>query len=275
MRGGPEKSPVWRAAESAFGTVFVSFGRVAEGNSSQNYHAEAEDGRQFFVKLATARAVARAIARQGAADSPLVPRVAFSGATGELDRWRICAFEWMEGGESIPPERLSPALIEALLSGYSRLSEALARVPADSIPVPPGLDEAVKRAGEPARPIHGDFHYRNFFFRDGALFACFDLEKMRMGFPAEDLLRVFVHALERTRFWNLGKIRAIERNFAETVRRSPWPQEAWLVAIDLYEAHKAHRRAGKARFRLFLEIENFLRSPLYRKMRAIVAKCRR
>lgn len=246
------RAAVQTAAEAAFGVRFVSFKPVHQGNSSENYRAETADGRKYFVKAARASAVRTVMERTLAVSSPLVPALAFGGATAELDGGKrlVCAFEWAPPGVSVPPWLLTPARLRAIADGYRELSRAF------------------------GGKIHGDFHYKNFFLDGDRLSACFDLEKMRDGLPTEDLLRIFAHALERTRFWKRKRLAAVFRNFASLVAISGYPREMWLEAIDRYERHKLERRLKKARFPLFASIEAALRRPLYSRLRAIVDAAR-
>ena len=63
---------------------------------------------------------------------------------------------------------------------------------------------------------------------------------------------------------------ALVGNFAETVRRSPYPAAAWLAAIDIHEKYKAARRRMKSRFGFAKACERLLRAPLYRRLRKAV-----
>lgn len=264
------KSPEWLAAEMAFGCEFASFTRIAAGKSSRNYCAVAHDGSRYFVKFATPNHVGRVIGLLRSVVSPLVPSLAFNGATGKFGKDAICAIKWSEGGDNIPPHLLTPQLMKAINDGYREFSRALSAVDKLSLPVREGAEDAARECGLELRPIHGDFHYMNYFMRDGNLSACYDLECMRLGLPTEDLLRIFIHAIERTRFWHFMLIRRIFRNLTEMVRLSDYPKDAWLAAVKIYENHKTKRRAEKSSHPLFAKVENWLRAPYYRRLRRAV-----
>ena len=267
--GVEDKDLAWLAAEDAFGCTFKSFDRIHAGNSSQNFRAVAEDGTPYFVKFAKPKSIARDTSRLSKLDSPLIPGLAFGGRKGTFGDKEIIATRWCTG-KCIPPHKLTPAEIAAIVSGYDEISRALSAIPAESLAAPQDAAAVEAQAGAMIRPIHGDFHYRNFFFRDGALSACFDFEMMRMGLPAEDFLRIFVHAIERTRFWRFARLAAIKRNLAEMVRTAPCQRGAWIAAIDLYERHKYERRAMKTRRKWVAKLEKFIRAPLYRSLRRLV-----
>ena len=239
-----------KAASAAFGVAFASFTPVHQGNSSENYSAVAADGRRYFVKVARAAAVRKLVEQMRGISSPLVPALAFGGAVGSLEGGKrlVCAFEWAAEGVSVAPWELTEAQLGAIVEGYREFSRAL------------------------GGKIHGDFHYKNFFLKDNRLVACFDLEKMRDGLPTEDLLRIFAHALERTRFWRRGRIAAIMRNFTSLVAISGYSCYDWLEAVERYECHKLERRKAKARSPLLAGIEEALRSSLYCSLRSAIAK---
>lgn len=245
-----EAIEIEKAASAAFGVAFTSFMPVHQGNSSENFCAVAADGRRFFVKVARAGTVRKLIDQMRGIASRLVPTLAFGGAVGSLEGGKrlVCAFEWAADGVSVPPWLLTEAQLRAIVDGYRELSHAF------------------------GGKIHGDFHYKNFFLKDDRLVACFDLEKMRDGLPTEDLLRIFVHALERTRFWCRGRIAAIMRNFSKLVAISGYSCYDWLEAVERYERHKLERRQAKARFSVFASIEAALRSSLYSSLRSAISK---
>lgn len=264
------KSAEWEAAEKAFGCAFASFARIHAGESSRNYRAETPDGRKYFVKFAPPGHVKKILERLGAISSPLIPGLAFNGATGTLGDKAICAIEWSEGGVNIPPHLLTKRQIKSIREGYEEISRGLSSVDPRLLKPRGRVEEAAKECGLAVVPIHGDFHYMNYFMRDGAVSSCFDIESMRLGIPTEDLLRIFAHAIERTRLWNVGRLDAIYRNLTEMVRVSSFSKDAWLAAVRLYIDHKTGRRVEKSAFPLLMKIGNWLRSPYYRRMRRAV-----
>lgn len=269
------KSAEWLAAENGFACTFVSFTRLGAGNSSRNFRAELPDGHVALVKLANESRSSRLLPRLRAMSSPLVPPLAFGGKTGRFGRYVISAIEWCGRGANIPPHMMTEAQLRAIVSGYAQLIEVFGAVDATTLEVSPGIDEIAQKCGLAPRPIHGDFHYCNFFLSEDELTGCFDFEFMRLGIPTEDLLRIFAHALERTRIWRWRRMNAIYRNFGRLVQLSPYGEEAWLAAVDLHELDKTRRRAKKKGGMTFIaKIEEALRSPLYRRLRRIVKEAK-
>lgn len=266
-RGAAVKSAEWLAAERTFGVGFSSFSPIAAGNSSSNYKAVAAGGRAYFVKFAPPRSLDVVVRRALAVISPLVPALAFGGAVGECGDLRFCAFEWIGRGTVVDPAEFSAARCASLLSAYDAFSRSLQAAAAD-LRRPDDLDGF----GGDVRAVHGDLHCRNLVFDGDDVVAFFDLEKMRIGHPTEDLLKLFVHALERTRFWRRGRIAAIERAFGELVRQSAFELDAWLAAISLHERRKSARRSQKSRLPVLKRVEAVFRAPLYRRLREIAVE---
>ena len=263
------KSLRWIAAERAFGVEFASFERVAAGNSSVNAKATTADGRSYFVKFSPSRLAESAMRRVASVVTPLVPRLAFGGASGELGASRFFATEWCPRGASVDPAEMSAAQCGAFVSAYAGLSRAMQSAVAD---LPRRDDLKAFDFGMEPVAIHGDLHFRNFFFDGDEVSAFFDLETMRVGYPTEDLLRVFVHALERTRFWRRGRIAAVERAFGEVVRRSGYPAKAWIAAVDLHMRRKGERRLRRSAFPAAKRFEAWLRAGLYRRLKDVASR---
>jgi len=251
-------------AERAFGATFVSFTRIEAGNSSFNFKAVEPDGRTHLVRFFRDNArppleVLHLVAGR------LVPGASFGGGSFPVGNgWNVCAFEWREG-KSVDPAKTTDAQIASLAKAYREFSGALGNVAGLSA----DRDLLRFRAGIAPRPIHGDMHFKNVFFEGDEATSFFDLEKIRLGFPTEDLLRYFIHAAERTRFWRVGRMAAIKRNFAKLVRVSGHPASAWLAAVDIYVERKREHRAAKSRSRILFAIEDFFRGGLYRSFRRI------
>ena len=266
----PLRQDCGKYAERAFGVEFVSFTRIAAGNSSFNFKAVEADGRAHLVRFFRDNArppleVLRLVA------GSLVPGADFGGGSFPVgDGWHVCAFEWREG-KSVDPARLTDAQISSLAKAYGEFSAAISNVAGLSS----DRDLSRFRAGVAPRPVHGDMHFKNVFFEGDEATSFFDLEKIRLGFPTEDLLRYFIHAAERTRFWRFARMAAMKKNFARLVSASEYPASAWLAAIDLYVERKREHRAAKSRSRVLLAVEDSLRGGLYRSFRKIAVSARR
>lgn len=249
------KTLEWLAAERGFKTEFVEFVRLLVGNYSFNFKATTADGRHFFVKFGQGPALEKARIIDARIDCPLVGKMAFGGRVFPYGEWHCFAYDWIEGARSIRPQDMSPRQIRSLGEAYGRLSVALENV-------------CIGEGNE--RPIHGDLHYDNIFFRGDDVIAFFDFEMMRRGLPTEDLVRIFIHRLERTRFWRARLNARIFAAFRELVRVCPYSRAEWIEAIVRAERIKRMSRLAKRRGRLLVQIENFLRSWFYYELRRCV-----
>ena len=241
-------------AEKNFGVKFTVFERIAKGNSSENFQAVAEDGRKYLVKSVRADRFEH-VFKDHAADCPeLIPGHAFGGANFAYGAMRVFAVDWVDG-ISIMPEKLTEANIAALLEAYGRLSAALRRSSPDGAP-----------------QIHGDLYADNVLFsRDGGkVLAFIDFEKRRAGRPTFDLVRFFVHRLERIGFFRFAARRRIRENLARAVALSEYPREEWLAAFDEYvERKNAHRLHRRSKFSAFFA--RLLRGGFYASLRKLIA----
>ena len=245
---------------------FTSFAHVRAGNSAVNFKADAKDGRRYLVRFCPSANMPPA-ALHPLPGCSYVPAAFSGGRLSAADDWEVCAFEWRGSGESADPASPGGEDIAGILEGYLEFSDALARGVENAgmeLPAPGDLPPELL----PARPIHGDFHKGNFTVRGGRLESVCDLQKLRMGHPCEDILRIFLHEAERTRFWRYRSISALARNLAEAARLSPWPRDAWSAALGLARSRKAARRALKRKPRIVLAAEAFLRSWMYRRFAA-------
>lgn len=250
-----KKTPEWLAAERGFGVDFLDFVRLSVGKTSVNFRASVADGRRFFVKFARKRAQEKAVLVDRDVESPLVGKLAFGGRSFPHGEWMCFAYDWIEDARSIRPQNLTSRQICSLGEAYRQLSAALEKV---------NLGEGSER------PIHGDLHYDNIFFRGDEVIAFFDFEMMRRGLPTEDLVRIFCHRLERTRFWRVISIRRMLAAFRELVSVCPYAREDWLTAIDRAEMTKRTSRLEKRRHSVWAVMENHLVSWVYDGLRRCV-----
>ena len=258
------------AAAATFGVNFISFERLSAGNSSRNFRAVTQDGKSYFVKFAPERDIERAIEKLSKISSPLIPTLAFGGKSGKFASVGFFATNWAAEGKSIPPDEFTEENISSILEAYSSLSAALQAIDPDCLGAWDGLEEEARKLSITPKTIHGDFHYKNFFFRNGKVSAVFDLECIRRGLETDDLLRIFIHALERTPFYKTRKRQKIKENFAKLVAKSPYPRESFLASLKLYERHKIARRKAKSRSRILFAIENYFRTKIYRSLERII-----
>ena len=252
-----DKSPECLAAEAGFGVTFSDFRRLAAGNSSRNFLATTcADGRRYLVKFGRESAVRVLTRIAGAVHDPLFVPLAFGAKTFQVgDEW-CCAMEWLDGAASVRPQEMTFVQIHELVAAYERMSDALQVLSAGCM------------SGE--RLIHGDLHSDNVLFRGDRVVAFIDFEMMRPGYPTDDLLRVFVHRMERTRFWKFGVMSRLFRGLGEMIRCAPYSADDWLAAIERYVVRKNAIRARKSRWRWTAAVEGYLRDPFYARLRNCV-----
>ena len=248
--------------ERALGVRFVSFNEVSGGNSSRNFRAEKEDGGGGFVKFAAKKHMDMVFERQNAINSPLVPKLlAGPFATPECGG-EMCVMEWRDG-EMRDPAALTTGEIDSIVESYRALSGAMA-------PLAPKLSVPDDLGGATTVPIHGDLNWRNILYSGGKVSAFLDFESMRLGLAAEDLLRIPLHAMERTRFWCAKRMRKLESVLARIVEKAEYPEEDWLAALSIYIKRKESKRTKKGSFAPALALEKALREPMYRRVGRII-----
>ena len=244
-----------QAVERGFGVRLYDFVRLTVGKTSVNFKATALDGRRYFVKFARKRALEKAQLVDARVRSPLIGKMAFGGRSFPYGEWMCFAFDWIDGARSVRPQDLTSRQVRSLAEAYAQMSDA--------------LRDADVGDGS-GRPIHGDLHYDNIFFRGDEVVAFFDFEMLRRGLPTEDLVRIFSHCLERTRFWRVITIRRIYSAFRELVRASRYSPADWIEAIDRSECGKRVSRLRKRNRSAVAHVENFLVSWIYRGLRNCV-----
>lgn len=265
MRNPYDVNKCREAAERLFGRAFTSFRELHGGNTSQNFVASIGD-EHWFVKVGRRPRIALTVSRHQAVRTPLVPRIAMDGRIGECEDRAVCAEEWFSDMSHVDPADLTTEQAQDLVRSYRAFSVAVQDVKdARDDRSYQGFD-----AGEGVSVIHGDLNFRNVGFRNGRVMAILDLESVRLGFPAEDLLEFVIHEMERTRLWFRRRLRKLELVLAMIIRASGYSQKAWLAAFGVYVADKRARRLSKARFPLFKKIEHWLRKPLYVRVRHLI-----
>lgn len=263
-----DKSLLWLTIEGAYGTKFKALTPVTGGNYSENYRAITEHGKSYFIKLTDPVTAARLKATYSGLATSLVPGLAFGGKLVEFGKRVVLAYEWCEGGKYVDPERLDVAKIDSLLESYERLSQVMGKAKDAECPD----DIQVFDFGMSPRVVHGDMHTRNVLFDGDVVVGYVDFELLRVGYPTEDLLRIFIHALERTRFWKLKRIAAIENNLRLLMSRSRHPKAAWLSAVNLHEKRKSESRRRKKKVKIIADIDAFFRRPFYLMLKRLVEK---
>lgn len=287
--------------ERGLGFRLSSLRQLPVCNQSLNFKAvRASDEHAFLVKLSpTASDPGARIRQENLSRNLLVLRgtkavgVLFPEAPAVFSRYRLLCLSWCDG-RSLTVDRLSPEQFSRFLDDYLSFSSALQRV-RDALPQRDLLrwrSEIQKRlrgflgtrflrrmeAEVPVadctydqssvKVIHGDLHARNFHFAEGRVTGFFDLEELRLGYPAEDIVRYVVCSFEHLGPFALCRRARILRSFADAVRRLPFSEREWLVAVNglfLYRIIVNVRRGCGLR----TVADLFLRARLYRKLRRI------
>lgn len=284
--------------ETAFNVRLSSVHDIDEGASSRNFVAEEVGGRRFLIKVVADVATARLLtARFRLLDGINGVRCLFDGKVLEFEGRGVFALSYCDGKE-IHFEDYTSSRISELLAFYRKFSELIQTATdtldvydlvsmrgaiesdskrthdravlgfLDEMPV-----EALTYRPEKTRVIHGDFHYANFRFGPEGVAGVFDLRDFRTAYPADDMVRLVLCSAERMRWYKWLAYRRLFRNFGELVRRSGYPQDEWLVAINgyfirkLYKRFKRHRRIG-----FWMRLNLRMRAVFYRRFRTIVAE---
>ena len=95
-------------------------------------------------------------------------------------------------------------------------------------------------SGEEDKPLvlHGDFHFANFRYGDTSVSGIFDVMEFRLGYPAEDFIRLVLCSAERLRWYRIFKRGAIMKMFARLVLKTGYPCRRWEEAVDGYLLNK-------------------------------------
>jgi hypothetical protein len=218
----------------------------------------------------------------------------FDGKTLDFGAWKVMAMRWIEG-ERRSPDELDAKGVESLLSSYAAFLRGLRDdgfiLPVrDSASLKRPLAERLKSMGlaswlrelklvsddslaldpERVRIIHGDLHYENFRFFGDDVKGFLDIEELRFGTPAEDLVRYVLCSAERRKWLTPRARRRILAVFATFVERMPLTRGEWLFAIDSYLVRKLDKRVRRGRPSLLCRLRMAARFGLYRDLREVV-----
>lgn len=242
---------------------FVSFSQVSGGNSSLNFRARSKGGEAVLVKFAKPSRLKKAVGILRKLQTPLVPRVVMDVQVTNDRDYDVCAIAWAEGKTQDAAD-LDERQAGFIVQAYKELAQAMQNVRGD-------LQGAEAIAGFKTVAIHGDLNWRNILYKeDGSVDAFLDFEQMRLGLATEDLLRIPLHAMERTRFWRRKRLRRLEGVLSAIIKASQYSKEEWLAALEAYIERKKARRTKKSSFAFAKEAESFLRLPMYVRIRRLI-----
>ena len=170
----------------------------------------------------------------------------------------------MQKTDLIKPRRDGVALRQEILMGLGGgVAGVLCRRVEREMP-----EGEVAHRPDLTRVIHGDFHYGNFLFADGAVTGFFDLDEFRYGYPAEDIVRYVTCAVEHLRWYEFGRADRIARSFGALVAALPYSADEWRVAINVHFLAKAAKRV-RSGCGMFKALNLLWRLRFYRRMRRI------
>ena len=286
------------AMARAWGVEATSVVRLAGHAHSINFRVEAKGAGTFAAKCVPAarvRALRRLVAHAASAAYPDVPSLLFGGKVFEFGKWKVLALRWIGGTYRCPDELTADETANFLgahagfLKGLSDDGEILpvrdalalkrdllARLGPGGAP---GIvrelrlmeDASLVLAPEETSIIHGDLHHKNFCFAGGRVGGFLDIEELRFGTPAEDLVRYVVCRAEHLRWYKLHALRKLFDVFREFVRRTPYSRRAWLFAVDGYLLRKLDKKIGKdGGVSLAGRLNLAVRFGFYRRLREIV-----
>lgn len=298
----PDMKALAAAASNAWKTEIVSLERLQGHAHSINYRATAENegGRRatFALKCVPPGGSARLdrlLRHLGSAKCNNIAHLLFGGKTIQINGWTILALEWARG-EVVLPDELDTRRRDAFLRAHAQFIDGLA----DDGAILPAFDAAAAKrelacrcAGDAAvmrelalmddgtltlpeektRIIHGDLHWENFRFAGGGNCVFFDLEELRFGAPAEDIVRYFACRAEHMHWWDARGRARLAARFGEIVAATPYSLREWLFAINGYFLHKLLKKtAGGGRIGAARRMNIAFRGSFYAELRREAAR---
>lgn len=286
------------AIASGYGAPVAGVVPLAGNAHSVNFKILRKDGSPFVAKLVPDRRLAslsRLLAHLASVRSERTVKFLFGGRILEFGNWRILALEWI-GGEVLTPDRLDEARVGEFLDSYRAFAAGLSDdgailPPRDGLAVKKALEPELERLGLrswlreirlmddgclspssiPLSIIHGDLHHKNIRFPGpGGAGGAMDIEELRFGTPAEDIVRYILCAAERRRLRLVLSARPILRTFSSFVRRAGLSRNEWLFAIDGYLLRKMSKRLKEGRTSTLARLEMGLAFRFYHRMRETV-----
>ena len=289
---------VRRTVESGYGVSLRSFEALHGHAHSFNFRAETADGAVFEVKCfpeAKDRRIARLLAHTAPSGSgTLAATRLFEGKVLGFDGWKVIALKWIPGVKRDPDE-LSDSELHAFLDAHVEFLGGLAD-DGEILPVLDALalrqkicgrlsggnaveilreldgmpDATLSLAARYCRIIHGDLHSGNFRFANGRVSGFFDLEELRYGTPAEDLVRYVVCCEEHRRWYALRRRRKLLDAFRRILAGTSYARDEWLFAINSCLLRKLARKVKTNRMTAFQRMNLRMRFGFYRTLRGMV-----
>ncbi|MCR5413329.1 MAG: aminoglycoside phosphotransferase family protein [Kiritimatiellae bacterium] len=291
------RGSVRRTLEAGYGVKIAELVPLAGHAHSFNFKAVAADGSVFAVKCfpeGKEDLFGRLIAHTAPSDNPLAATRLFGGKILGFEGWKVVALKWIEGTRRFPDE-LADEETEELLSAHGKFLAGLKDdgfvMPArDAVSIKRNLlarleganapelvreikeirDASLTLAPEAVSIIHGDLHWENFRFLGGKVSGFLDLEELRFGTPAEDLIRYIVCRAEHLRWYEIAKTGRLLDVFRKFIAHTAFTRDEWLFAIDGYLLRKLDKKVKSNSVSRALRVNLSARFPFYRRLREIV-----
>jgi len=290
---------VLRSLEEGYGIAVRTFEPLNGHAHSFNFRVETVDGTVFVAKCFLAAHTERykcLVAHTAPSGNTLAATRIFGGKVVGFGRWKVMALKWIPGGGRGPKE-LPDGELDSFLAAYaeflSQLSNDGAILPVrDYLTLKRTLlerlrggnaqgivrelnemrDDTLTLAAEHRRIIHGDLHKGNLRFDGGAVSGFLDLEELRFGTPAEDLVRYVVCSEEHRRWYDLHGRRRLLGAFRRILTRTSYTRGEWMFAINGYLLRKLAKKVKSNHLTVWRRINLRVRSQFYRELRDIVGK---
>ncbi len=286
-----------KTIEEGYGVSVQSLKSLNGHAHSFNFRAETSEGMVFVVKCfpaARTELLGRLLAHTAPSHTPLAATRIFGGKVIDVGGWKVMALKWIPGSARAADE-LSDRELDSFLVAYERFLSGLSDDGAvmsvrDGLVLKRALkarfqdgnvseilrelddmpDGSLTLAPGSRRIIHGDLHKGNFRFVDGAVSGFFDLEELRFGTPAEDLVRYVVCCEERRRWYDLPGRRRLLNAFRRILAKTSYPRAEWMFAVNGCLLRKLAKKVKSNRLSIWRRINLHARLGFYRALRKAV-----
>ncbi len=265
-----DRARVVAEMESGWGIGIESCEPLNGHAHSLNYKVTLRDGRTFAAKMvpsSRANSLARLVSHKRMASRADTTTLLFDGKILHFGNWDVIATRWIDG-IYIKPENLPEDKAKALLEAHAQFLRALSDdgciLPARDLAAMKNavLERAKKSAAravigeletmdtsplppENLKIIHGDMHYENFRFRKDGSIGFLDIEELRLGTPAEDIVRYILTSAERLGPLAFLMRRKLIKTFSLFVAASPYSRAEWIFAINSFILKKLAKKTQK------------------------------
>jgi Ser/Thr protein kinase RdoA (MazF antagonist) len=291
------KNELAETVEAEYGVKIRHLKKIATGAQSVNYTVYTDDGGKFVVKvLPSLEDARRTLSNCRCLEPANGVRCLFGGKIVELCGCSAVCLSYCDGDE-VRFEQYDSRRLDELIGTYGRISsllrsaddphpartvEALTeelREKAQALPesgiyravVDEILSDGIYRCRDDLRVVHGDFHYANFRYVPGkkTVAGIFDFMEFRIGYPAEDFVRLVLCSAERMRWYRLYRRRNVMAMFARLVSMAGYPSGQWESAINGYLLAKMIKYAEEGRCGMLFAMKVRIRLRLYRRLKSI------